>query len=242
MLQAETPDVETIAEGGRIYDKWWAEMQLRKPNSTHPAYPSTGKKRGAATWRCKECHGWDYRGRNGAYSQGSHYSGIKGIRAYAGGDEDKVFAILKDRTHRYDDVMLDGALKVVAAFVVHGQVDTSQYIDDNSKLVIGNAQRGASLFNDNCARCHHDDGRAIDFADGDKTEYIGTLANKNPWETLHKIRHGHPGSSMRMHHRGGMGMMHGRWRPGESMPAMLGELTLAEQIDLLAYTQTLPKD
>ena len=32
------------------------------------------------TWRCKECHGWDYRGAPGAYSIGSDFTGIMDVR------------------------------------------------------------------------------------------------------------------------------------------------------------------
>lgn len=32
--------------------------------------------------------------------------------------------------------------------------------------------------------------------DEKEPEYVGTLANGSPWETLHKARFGHPGSAM----------------------------------------------
>ncbi|MDH5184050.1 MAG: c-type cytochrome [Gammaproteobacteria bacterium] len=241
-------DMEEIAEGGRIYDKWWVEMELSKPTTTHSAYPKAGKQTGANTSRCKECHGWDYRGREGAYSKGSHFTGIKGIQAYSGGSENKVFEILKDKNHQYDKVMLDGALKTVAKFVVHGQIDMAKYIDAKSKKVNGNARKGKTLFRDNCADCHNKDGRAFNLAHDDGvTEYIGTIANKNPWETLHKVRNGHPGAEMtmsKMHSGGGMGMGMGMgrsWRVGDEMPAMLTELNEQQQVDLLTYLQALPK-
>ena len=50
-------------------------------------------------------------------------------------------------------------------------------------------------------------------------EFIGTVASDNPWETLHKIRNG---------------------QPGIPMPS-LGVLDLKDQLDILAYTQTLPQ-
>ena len=77
--QSVLNDPSFIAEGGRLYDKWWAEYNLEKPSTTHPAYPKAGKKTGASTWRCKECHGWDYVGKDGRYSSGSHYTGFEGV-------------------------------------------------------------------------------------------------------------------------------------------------------------------
>lgn len=236
---------EDVAEGGRLYDKWWVVYELRKPDSTHPAYPSKGKKSGATTWRCKECHGWDYRGKDGAYRKGSHFTGIKGIRKYAGGDSIKVVAILKNKTHQYDRVMLDPALRLIANFVVNGQVDTAKYIDDKTKTAKGNKRKGKKIFKKQCARCHDEDGRAMNFSSKrGEYAYIGTEAKKNPWEVLHKIRNAHPGAEMHMHllRRGAplMGMHRGNWEMHEHMPPMLPKLSLPQQIDLLTFTQTLP--
>ena len=56
----------------------------------------------------------------------------------------------------------------------------------------------------------------------DDVKVVGTLANDNPWETLHKIRFGHPGTPM---------------------PRTL-ELGWSTQdaVDVLGYTQTLPEE
>jgi hypothetical protein len=69
----------TLAAGGRIYDNWWEALDRKEPKGTHPSYPQAGKQAGSATWRCKECHGWDYRGDRGNYGTGSHFTGIPGI-------------------------------------------------------------------------------------------------------------------------------------------------------------------
>ena len=62
-----------------------------EPKGTHPAYPKAGKQKDSTTWRCKECHGWDYKGLDGAYAKGSHFSGTKGVRGVA--DIDRVLEI-----------------------------------------------------------------------------------------------------------------------------------------------------
>lgn len=218
-------ELEIIAEGGRIYDKWWAEYGLKEPSSTHPSYPSAGKKKGAATWRCKECHGWDYRGRQGVYGKGSHFTGIGGIDAYAGRDPAMIVNILKDRIHRYDEVMLDYGLMRVAMFVSRGQVDISQHLNMKTNKVKGDIRRGEQIFNKTCKECHGRDGRARNFKDDKNPEYIGTVANKNPWEAIHKLRNGHPGAFVM----------------GEPMPNMNEEISFDDQINLLSYLQTLPE-
>jgi thiosulfate dehydrogenase len=68
-----------VAKGALLYDNWPLEA-LVLIGKTHPSYPAEGKVKGDSTWRCKECHGWDYKGKAGAYSSGKHYTGIKGAR------------------------------------------------------------------------------------------------------------------------------------------------------------------
>jgi thiosulfate dehydrogenase len=221
------PDVHdpaTIAEGGRLYDKWWEEYDLREPATTHPAYPSAGKKQGSATWRCKECHGWDYKGATGAYAQGSHYTGIRGVRRSTGRNTDRIVAILKNASHQYDTVMLDYGLQRLAVFIANGQLDMDKYIDRNSKRAQGNADNGRPIYRKWCKECHGRDGREINFKDDNGPEYIGTVAQRNPWEALHKLRNGQPGGFVM----------------GDPMPHMNNKLSIQEQIDLLAYLQTLP--
>lgn len=209
----------TIARGGLLYDKWWEVVEADAPKETHPAYPTAGKQSGSGTWRCKECHGWDYKGADGAYSKGSHFTGIKGIRAMAGADVAKIAAIIRDTTHRYSaDMISDKAVAKLALFVSAGQIDMDLYIDRATKTAKGDAERGARFYQTICAVCHGFDGKAINFRDEKKPEYVGTVAQANPWEALHKIRNGQPGVGM----------------------VALSALDIQDQVDILAYTATLP--
>jgi len=214
-------DAFVIARGGLLYDNWYAVMEQDPPAATHPAYPAAGKKSGAATWRCKECHGWDYKGAEGAYGRGSHFTGIPGIRAMAGADPAAIAAVIRNDTHRFTVAMIPAkALDKLALFVSGGQLDMDRYIDPATKKARGSAARGARFYQTICAVCHGFDGRAIQFSDEAKPEFIGTVAQENPWETLHKIRNGQPGVSM----------------------VALGALGVQTQVDILAYTQTLPAE
>ena len=223
--EVDTTNPDIIAEGGRLYDKWWEEYDLEKPTSTHPAYPKAGKLKGADTWRCKECHGWDYKGAAGAYSKGSHYSGIKGIQSLSNQGSEVILKILKNETHQFDKVMLDYGLLRLASFVSAGQVDISNYLEGSTTKVKANPAAGRSIYTKSCKECHGSEGKKRNFKDDNNPEYVGTVANKNPWEAMHKLRNGHPGAFVM----------------GDPMPHMIGELTLQEQLDLLAYTQTLPQ-
>lgn len=205
--------------GGLLYDNWATVLFKNAPEQTHPSYPAEGKKKGAGTWRCKECHGWDYRGVDGAYSSGSHYSGVKGIRSWVGGSVDEIAGIIRNDTHRYTEEMIpDEAVRNLALFVSRGQVDMAQYIDYSTKKARGDAARGARFYQAICSVCHGFDGKQINFKTPEKPEYIGTVAQANPQETLHKARNGQPGVPM----------------------VALGVLDIQDIVDIVAYSQTLP--
>ena len=205
-----------IAHGGLLYDKWYKIAIGSAPKGTHPSYGTKGKKKGKGTWRCKECHGWDYKGKDGRYGSGSHYSGIKGIRESAGKSVDAIIAVLKDDTHQMTNSMMnDTEFRNIALFVSKGQHDTDKIVDRKTAMVNGNKEKGAAYYNTICARCHGMDGRGLK----DMPVSLGKVAVDNPWETLHKIRNG---------------------QPAEGMPA-LRALPMDITVDITAYAQTLPQ-
>jgi thiosulfate dehydrogenase len=214
-------NIWAVARGGQLYDNWMSVMEREPPEGNHPAYPAEAKKSGASTWRCKECHGWDYMGAAGAYSSGSHQTAIKGVRSVAGTDPEAIHQIIMDDTHAFTaEIMPHSAMEKLALFLSKGQVDMDRYIDRESKMARGNPRRGAAMFQTICAVCHGFDGKEINFKDEAKPEYIGTVCSKNPWEALHKIRFG---------------------QPGVGMVAMIA-IDIEEQVDLLSYCQTLPAE
>lgn len=238
-------ETDDIIKGGRLYDKWWVDTGLPKPDETHPAYPVSGKKKGSATWRCKECHGWDYRGSNGAYAKGSHFTGIKGVIKKSGTSIKQIISVLKNDQHQFDSVLYEENLKTLALFLTKGQIDMDRYITRSTKKANGDSSTGKKTYQDNCKKCHGSQGNAFNLAhDPSVKEYIGTISNKNPWETLHKIRFGNPGAYMTHNHihssQEVLDAHHaGKIKMGEAMPSMLGKLSVTEQIDLLSYLQTL---
>lgn len=213
-----------VARGGRLYDKWWKVAGTDAPKAAHPAYPTKAKYKGkgGADWRCKECHGWDYRGKDGVYGNGGHYTGIKGIRGAAGQKAERIVAVLKDGTHGLNNALSDEHLRDLALFVTRGQVDMDQYIDRTTRKAAGDKNRGEPIYQTLCANCHGRDGTLDE--DGKPlaadSEPLGRVATDNPWETLHKIRNG---------------------QPGERMPA-LRAFDLRVALDILAYLQTLPTE
>ena len=154
-------------------------------------------------------------GVDGAYGSGSHKTGFDGIF-----DSTKTAAelttFLETGDHDFSAQLSDKDIADAVAFITGGQIDMSEYIDLSTKEANGDETEGETLYTAQCSSCHGADGKTIDFCDGGG---VGCVARDNPWETLHKIRFGHPGSAM---------------------PSMVDkELSTDDQVDILTYSQTL---
>jgi thiosulfate dehydrogenase len=225
-------DNANVVRGGQLYDKWWevsGVLDPVEPTSDNPGYGLTaGTRTGADTWRCKECHGWDYRGRDGAYGPGaSRFTGVAGLLGSQGDPAEDLFGTIKNglpatAMSPFGSHLSDTDVWDVVKFVKEGIIDESLYIDDTSKTPIGaNLTLGQSRYSSTCAACHGSDGKQINFGSEVEPEYVGTLAVDNPWEFLHKVRFGQPGT--------------------EAMPSAIGlGWSVQDVVDVLGYAQTLP--
>lgn len=216
-LAAAEVDQGSVARGGKLYDKWYKVVKADAPTESHPLYPASNEKYAAdpaSNWRCKECHGWDGLGADGAYKSGSHASGIKGINGMIGGDPAAVVALLKAPGHGFGDKLSDADLTDLANFVVHGQVDLAPLVDLETKASKGDAAMGGQVYNTVCAGCHGPEGKL--------PKDMPPLASLvgNPQEVMHKLLNG---------------------QPGEVMPAMRA-IDHKVSADLLAYLATLPAE
>jgi cytochrome b len=214
-----------ISSGGRLYDNWYASLGKKGPSETHLSWPADNKNlSGDATWRCKNCHGWDYMGRDGQYRSGANATGIVGLQRMRGRDPNAIVAILGDARHGFnDDILPQHAKYRIAQFVSFGQHVATQYVLPNGKIR-GNAAQGKPVFQSVCASCHGFDGRTRKLGGSGSPDYkgdpmfVGTKANAGPIEVLHKIRNGHPGAIM----------------------VSLRPFPIETAANLLAYVQTLP--
>jgi len=189
--------------GGLLWDKWWVVTGAEPPTGVHPLYPPGGVQSGSTTYRCKECHGWDYKGVDGAYSSGPHYTGIPGVFASTR-THSAMFDLLTSAGgpdgHDFDSLGMDQSdVWDVVHFMQDLLIDTEDYIDTGGAF-IGNAPQGQANYTAAgsvaCVVCHGADGTAINFGTPQDPQWVGTVATDNPWELLHKIRMGAPGTSM----------------------------------------------
>lgn len=205
---AEAPTVTTTVpelagdpvRGGLLYDEWWGVIEADEPTTDQPLWQTqtTNTLTGADTWRCKECHGWDYKGVDGAYGSGSHMTGFKGVLSAASMSAEELTAWLtgqKNPDHDFSKVMGEAYLKALVTFMQQETMDVSAHINAD-KTVNGDPARGKIKFNGTCAACHGLDGQKINFGDASEPEYVGTIAADNPWEFFHKVSFGHPGEPM----------------------------------------------
>jgi mono/diheme cytochrome c family protein len=209
-------DADIIARGGRLFDNWISETGAPVPPTDNPTWAlqafsgGTNTRTGADTWRCKECHGWDYKGVFGVYGDptSSHYTGFGGILGTEKTEAEIVdylttgfvHAASGATVHSFDSLIQPADMAALAKFIKLGMIDTNTYIGP-SGIINGSPQdfaNGADLYsfkgfgvvNGNCALCHDLDGR------GEPGVILGLVANENPWETLHKVRFGQPNTAM----------------------------------------------
>ena len=221
-------DAELVALGGRIYDNWMKETGIEALPGDHPLWSTqtTNTRSGPGTYRCKECHGWDYKGAGGAYGSGSHYTGFTGVMS-AGKSltVEDLNAVLKGAFNKDHDFRFDisrSNLIALATFLDVGLKNYSDLIDYDTKQPRGIPvmSNGQTRYTRTCASCHGADGTDINFGSESSPVYLGEIATGNPWEFLHKALYGQPAES--------------------AMPAVSTRgWTDQDLTDLLAYVQSL---
>ena len=193
-----------VIRGGRMYDRFWAEAGSQ-PATDHPlwALQTSNTRTGSDTWRCKECHGWDYKGVDGAYGGGSHRTGFPGIFGTALSPQEVFDLLAETAGHDYRSQGLTyGDLWDLTKFVLEGQIDTATILlGDQFTGDLGAGQdwfeNGVGGEDPGCAACHGVTGLSPPPGHPSFDEFPQVIATENPWEFQHKVRYGQPGTEMR---------------------------------------------
>ncbi len=218
--------VGDMIRGGKLYDAWWTETEQDPPTDNMPLWKTqtTNTRKGSSTWRCAECHGWDYKGVDGMYASGSHMTGFKGVLADKGKKPEDILAALKGGTnpdHDFSAYLEEQDLVDLALFIANGTTDVAPLLTAEGKST-GDAVEGKTKFDEVCAGCHGPNGTSIDFAAGSKVEYLADPGNANPAQFIHRMRIGVA-----------------VW----PMPsAITNKFTDKDLANVLAYVQTLPHE
>lgn len=227
-LAAEaTPSPDNILRGAQLYDKWYAVLGVDPPAGDMPIWSrqTTNTRSGEDTWRCSECHGWDYRGAQGEYQAGSHYTGFPDLLMLV--QDLQVEDIVNhlrgglDPAHDFSAHLDDTSMTELGEFLKFGTIDATTYINPISLRVIdADFSHGQQLYQSTCINCHGEDGKKIVFRIEGIDEYLGSIANRDPYRFLHRTRFGVAGTDMPV------GMNLG-WQPADGR-------------DVLAFAQSLP--
>lgn len=231
-------ETASLLHGGVLYDTWWEENDASAPTETNPGY--TGSKTGAETWRCKECHGWDYKGKFGIPSlfDAQDWEPADLIAAIGQGKK-KDGSTITGHDFEARGFLSSGDVADLAFFVKTGLVDDEESISYVTLRAKGSPATGHALWETNCETCHGDLGTRINFHHDEpvpSAEYVGTVAREDPFELIHKIRWGQPGSdaeAAEMEEEFGIVTGH--------MPnAVDAGYSEAQIASIIAYAQTLP--
>lgn len=219
---------DDLSAGAQLYDNWYASLGVSAPAGNHPLWErqTSNTRSGPETWRCAECHGWDYKGASGAYGSGSHYTGFPSVFVLADRlSEQEIIDHLNgkiDPLHDFSGLMDETSLRQIAVFLKEGLLDDSQFIDPVSlKAIGGNTVNGEKRFEMVCATCHGADGKTLVLKSEGVAEALGDVASRDPYRFLHRSRFGVAGVAMPIGRDLG-------WSVDDSH-------------DVLAYVQTLPK-
>lgn len=215
--------------GGALYDAYWAVpgvLSSAVPTTNHPLWATrpdmaSNTRMGQDTWRCKECHGWDYKGASGQYGSGSHATGFAGVLGTTLSAADIASLLADPLGHNYGTVLSETDRNDLAAFITTRLIDTATLIDATGAFIGGDSVAGKVTYDGTCAVCHGADGlnAAPTGSAGGFEDFPGLIANDNPWEFIHKVRFGQPGTAM---------------TPQDAVLDMAGLSNLG------AYVQTLP--
>jgi mono/diheme cytochrome c family protein len=212
ILECDDPLVDAdLVMGGLLYDKWWVTAGVDEPEGTNPVYPteenamfSDPPRMGSQTFRCKECHGWDYFGVDGFYGPpSSHFTNIEGVLHFDDHFPQEIHDIIAfgipGEMLAYEGLISDDDIWDLTKFIVDGLIDDMLIVDysspDNAVLPPFSQENGEVVYNDACAECHGIDGEGLEAFDTEEIS-IHEVAVENPPEFIHKARFGNPGTLM----------------------------------------------
>src|SRR5690606_27665617 len=134
--------------GGKLYDNWMLALDLASPEGNQPLWSlqEPNPRSGVVSWRCAECHGWDYKGADGIYGPASnHYTGFTCLGDMIGAPQSVVEDWLSGAINPSHDFLFYTnpiAIQDLTAFLRTQQVDMDLMISPSSGEALGDIQAG----------------------------------------------------------------------------------------------------
>jgi hypothetical protein len=128
------------------------QRSLTAPGGAWPDHVKGGKYGKDNSWRCKECHGWDYKGKDGAYAKGSAFQWHQGHQCFGrqGPGGHRRHPARQD--HGYSEAQLSAKDATdLALFVSKGQGNLAKYVSTPCNKSTGDAAKGEVYYNTVCA-------------------------------------------------------------------------------------------
>jgi len=223
---SQTEPIGDLTRGGRLYASWDNLAPGTLPENAQPLWPENigGEFPPRYTWRCVNCHGWDYSGSQSrsflAATRAMEYPNLFSMVAKP---EEEILAYLDgslNPDHDFSAYLTEQDLRDLSTFLTKGLTLPELIADWETFQVWGTVEIGEQNYQQHCASCHGLEGEKLNLNTTESPVFLGDLSWSNPWRVAHQMRFGHPQS---------------RVPPAE----MLG-LSFSQQIDTLAYIQTMP--
>ena len=186
-----------VKHGASLYYYWDTLLQIDLIGEINPLWKTQdfNQEVGPVTWRCSSCHGWDYRGAEGAYGPGSpHYTGFPGILSATSMSKTEIEDWLdgtNDQNHDFSEYLTVAAVKDLTAFLQYGIMDFRDYLQNGSLEETGRISVGEDLYKKACRDCHGSDGAKINFGTAEQPSFLGNFSDEEPWHMVHLMRFGH---------------------------------------------------
>ncbi|MDH5728219.1 MAG: hypothetical protein OEZ58_04470 [Gammaproteobacteria bacterium] len=205
--------------GARIYDDFTIELDQVVAGPNPIVAIATSGPAGITdtdSWRCSQCHGFDYEGGVFSFNNGATNNLLE-LQDVRGRDEEFVIGLLFNgfdmwdgaavqNVHNYSALLTPQAMVDVADFVVNEIYDTHMYIRAPSSGSLGDMAEGNAVYNSlidaagvspivrvdgsgfNCVSCHGVDGLGVAGID------LRASAWNDPFQFLHRTNFGSPRS------------------------------------------------
>lgn len=225
-MQGQEVTAGDPTKGGRLYVAWDLVNDSPPPTEMNGLWPTntTNTVPNRFTWRCVNCHSWDYRGSlsetQNSLFRSQDYPSLFGMMEKTPEEILPWLNGYNNPQHDFRPYLSEQNMNDLSAFLSTGLFTPDLIANVETQLVSGTLSVGETAYNEYCASCHGMEGEKLNFGTTQTPSFMGDVSLTNPWRVAHTIRYGHISTRV--------------------PPAEVLGLAFSQQIDIIAYTQTFP--